>query len=230
MSPTPYYADDLVTLYHGDCLEITAWLEADALVTDPPYGRAWKQSHLGPKFGSSNAHAGIANDESTAARDAALNAWGDRPAVVFGDLMLTPPERTKQVLVYRKPPNAGTRGAVGGFRRDLEALYLIGKWPTGLGGRTSVVATTEPTQGNPASPQGKYAHPHAKPLDIMCTLIRNTEGTIADPFAGSGSTLVAAKLLGRSAIGVELEESHCEMAARRLAHDVLDFGDWEDVS
>lgn len=226
----PYYEDDLVTLYHGDCREQTAWLAADVLVTDPPYGRNWKQGEMQAKYRASDAHAGIANDHSTEARDDALALWGTRPGILFGDLMLAPPTGTKQVLVYRKAPDAGARGAVAGRRRDLEAIYLLGKWPTGLGGRSSLITTKEPAQGNPSSPAGRFRHPHAKPIDVMCELIRGTKGTISDPFCGSGSTLVAAKLLGRRAIGVELDEAHCEMAARRLAHGVLDFGDWEDVS
>lgn len=219
-----YYQDESVILYHGDCLEETAWLDADVLVTDPPYGRGWRQGRLKAAHQSDDSHAGIAGDLDVGVRDSALALWGDRLALVFGDLMLSPPNGTKQVLVYRKPPNAGTRGAMGGRRRDVEAVYMLGPWPTGLGGRSSIVATSEPSQGNPSSPQGRTGHPHAKPGDVMAELVAMTTGTVADPFAGSGSTLVGAKRLGRQAIGVELEERYCEVIAKRLSQGVLDFG------
>jgi hypothetical protein len=218
---TPYYEDDLVTLWHGDCREVTMWLEADVLVTDPPYGRAWKQGELDRR---PNGHEGIANDLDTTVRDEVLAMWGDRCAIVFGDLMLAPPSGTKQVLIFRKQPNAGTRGAMGGYRRDVEAIYLIGPWPSGLGGRSSVIGTGSRSAGNPSSVQSRYGHPHAKPVDTMEELVSGApDGLIADATCGSGSTLVAAKQLGRRAIGVEIEERYCEIAARRLMQDVLDF-------
>lgn len=222
----PYYQDDLVTLYHGDCLMETAWIEADVLVTDPPYGRDWKQGDTTSHFGwASNQHDGIARDATTAVRDAALSLWGaSRPSLAFGDLMLSPPANTKHVLIYNKGETAGFSGAVGGYRRNVEAIYLIGKgWGGGLGGRTAVISTLVSTGGNLGRLTG---HPHTKPIDVMGTLLASAPaGIVADPFAGSGSTLIAARNLGRKSIGVELDERYCEIIAKRLSQQAFDFGE-----
>ena len=224
-----YYQDDFVTLYHGDCLtEHREWLDADVLVTDPPYGRAWKQGEIKGRGNgrraseASSAHGGIANDGSTIVRDEVLAAWQGR-AIAFGDLMLAPPVGTKLVAVYQKPPDAGMRGAVAGVRRDAEAIYFLGPWATGLGGISSVLKTGAPCVGNASGIAARSGHPNAKPLDIMERLVGIAGGVIADPFAGSGSTLVAAKNLSRQAIGVELDEHYCETIAKRLSQDLLEL-------
>lgn len=216
----PYYADEHVRLYHGKAEEVAEWLSADVLVCDPPYGIGWRR---GVKKGRGDAgHAGIANDDNTAARDAALVAWGDRPGLVFGSFYApAPPHR--HLLVYRKPPDSGVVGSTTGWRRDIEPIYLTGRWPQRAARWSSLLPTVTAGAGNLA---GRNGHPHAKPLDVMEQLIDACPpGVIADPFAGSGSTLVAARNLGRMAIGVELEERYCEMAARRLSQGALVFGE-----
>lgn len=212
--PTPYYSDDLVTLYHGDCREIAAWLQADVLVTDPPYGIGWSIGNH-PKRGSV-AHKGIANDLDTSCRDSALALWGDKPAAVFGAWSAQLPG-ARQTLVWRKPPDSGVIGSTTGYRRDTELIFLAGPWPKRPASLSSVLVTD--------AGMGSYlnGHPHAKPSGLLEVLMHGAPGVVADPFAGSGSTLVAAKSLGRRAIGVELDEAYCELAASRLAQDTL-FG------
>lgn len=222
---TPYYSDDFVSIYHGDCREVDAWLDAEVLITDPPYGRMWRQGYIGG-HARNNDSAGIANDNDTGVRDDVLAMWGDRPAIVFGDLQLPPPPGSKLTCVYHKvEASSGLRGAIGGVRRDCEAIYLVGGWPSGLGGRSSLFATHRRVTSATGIVARNGGHPHTKPDDVMGALIALWPvGVIADPFLGSGSTLVAAKAQARQAIGVELDERYCEIAARRMGQEVLDFG------
>jgi DNA modification methylase len=98
---------------------------------------------------------------------------------------------------------------------STEEIYVLGSGFTGKRGG-SVVRCDRLT--------GELIHPNEKPVELLGKLIeRCPPGLIADPFMGSGTTLVAAKLLGRPAIGVEVDERYCELAANRLAQGVL-FG------
>ena len=217
---TPYWQGDGITLYLGDCREITAWLAADVLVTDPPYGIGWRRGVKRSRGDSG--HTGITGDADTTTRDAALQLWGDRPAVVFGSFYAPQPASVRHVAVYRKPPDAGAVGSTTGYRRDLEPVFLTGPWPLQAVRWSSLITTIAPCQGNPYGVAATSGHPHAKPVDVMETLIAACPpGTIADPFAGSGSTLVAARNQGRQAIGVEIDERYAERAARRLDQGIL---------
>jgi len=212
---SPYYSDEWVTLCHGDCREVTEWLSADVLVTDPPYGIGYQSGRPRDTLAAS-----IAGDEDTAERDAALEAWGDRPALVFGTWRIPRPTGTRARLVW------DTKGALGmgdlsiPWKPSDQEIYVLG---SGFAGpRTSNVLCYAPVQS--MSRNGRE-HPHQKPVPLLLDLlVKCPPGTVADPFAGSGSTLVAAKRLGRKAIGIEREERYCEIAAKRLAQGVLDFG------
>lgn len=222
---TPYYQDDRVTLYHGDCREITEWLEADVLVTDPPYGIAWQRPTT---KGAHNPwhNPGIHGDHDVSARDKALMAWGDRPALVFGSLRAEYPSGWRRMLVFEKPTTgAGLFGQRLPWLANWEPVFVLGRWPEQTPRLSAVVRTAAHSASGYSGYASCYGHPHTKPVDVMEQFIAaSPPGSIADPFAGSGSILVAARNLGRRAIGVEIEERYCEIAARRLAQQPLPFG------
>ena len=220
-----YYSDNYIKLYLGDCREQLAWLDCDVLVTDPPYGIEWTHNSLDwDKSKRNDATArhkqlggDIANDHDTSARDNVLTLWGDsRAAVVFGTWRKDRPANTQHRLIWQKLGRYPGVSPYPWYPND-EEIYLLGKgW---VGKPTPTVISTEEHRGIHARTIG---HPTPKPVGLMETLINKCPaGSIADPFAGSGSTLIAARNSKRMAIGIEIDESYCELIARRLSQDVL---------
>jgi site-specific DNA-methyltransferase (adenine-specific) len=207
---TPYYSDDYVTIYHGDCREIGAWLSADVLVTDPPYGMAFIAGGGRPKRP-------IAGDGDTKARDSALMLWANKPALVFGRWDIPHPATARVCLTWDKGDWPGMGDLALPWGPSTEEIYVLG---TGfVGKRAGTVIRCNRIAGS-------QVHPSEKPLELFSRLISSCPpGTIADPFMGSGTTLRAAKDLGRKAIGIELDERYCEIAAKRCAQEVLDFSE-----
>jgi DNA modification methylase len=207
---------DDVQVWLGDCREVLPLVgRIDVVVTDPPYGIAWKRGVN--KARNSKAHDGILNDGDTTTRDDALAILGDIPSAVFGSFYAPFPEDVKQVLVWHKPADSGLVGSVTGFRRDAEPIFLTGRWPV----RTVVASSVLKTDGGQAAVVTETGHPHTKPLGLMRQLVKLTPGAIVcDPFMGSGSTGVAAVQLNRGFVGVELDPRYFATACRRISDEL----------
>jgi site-specific DNA-methyltransferase (adenine-specific) len=225
-SVKPYYSDDHVTLFHGDCREVSEWLTADVLVTDPPYGI--DQGVKGPRRGGGTGYSIVTDsgrgeidgDLDTGLRDEALAMWGkERPALVFGSWRAPRPTGVRARLLWLK---AGTVPCLGGtpWSPADEEIYVLGSgWerPSKL----NYLITSEARAGS-GGLAAKVGHPTPKPVDLMRLLLADCPaGVVADPFAGSGATLRAAKDFGRKAIGVESVERFCEIAALSCSQEVL---------
>lgn len=218
-----YYKDDLVTLYHGDCLtEHTEWTSADVLVTDPPYGIEWEgiRSRYTDKINHWTVPANaITNDSTLDVRDTAIKMWGGvKPAMVFGVWRKDRPEGTKHRLVWWKRGQAPgpTRSP---FVTQDEEIYVLG---TGWEKQDSPLRSVIPTTEQRARYVSEIGHPTPKPIGLMELLLeRCPPGVVADPFAGSGATLIAARNLGRECVGVEIEEKYCELIVQRLSQGAL---------
>ena len=206
--PQPYYDDGQVTIYHADCRDVLPHLPpVDLVLTDPPYG-------IDFKYG----------DAYTDRQDD-YRAW---MLPVFEEMrrlgsvvMLTPGIRNlwmyppaTWVMCWAKP-GSPRRSGLGGFN-EWEPVLVYGKR------RIYNDFKWLAAWNNTSKHTGE--HPCPKPEALCRWLVSegSDEGALVlDPFSGSGTTLVAAKVLGRRAIGIEIEERYCEIAVKRLAQAVL---------
>jgi len=217
----PYYEHGGITIYHGDCREILPTLPpVDLVLTDPPYGIG-TDLEMHKKGGQQYGKAAAPN------RQYANTNW-DTSA---------PPRWLLEMIISR------SRYAIifGGNYFDLGPARCVLVWDKQNDG--CAFADCELAWTNLDKPvrikhhlwhgmlrEGKeprFEHPTQKPLGVIKWALSQAPDdclTILDPFMGSGTTLVAAKSLGRRAIGIEIEERYCEIAAKRLSQEVLDFG------
>lgn len=198
----PYYQDDAVTIYHGDCREIVPTLgRFDLLLTDPPYGIGALM-----KGGNNTGHWNTlsnGNDWDMEIPDLTLVLSVSEKSIVWGgNYFPLPPCRG--VLAWRKLNAVPTQA-------DMEIAWTTLDIPAKMFAHVSGGAMK------------RHGHPTQKPLALMlwCIGLAGDVQTILDPFAGSGTTGRAAKDLGRKATLIEREERYCEIAASRMAQEVL---------
>jgi site-specific DNA-methyltransferase (adenine-specific) len=202
----PYYSKDGITIYNADCRKVLPFLDRfDLLLTDPPYG-------LGDRMKG--------------------GTWGNSEKY---DVMRTWDQETPPPYVISAMVDQADKAIVwGGNYFDLATsrCYLI--WDKC--NAVPTMASAELAWTNFDMPvktfRGKVGvhtngHPTQKPLELFNWCISLVPGvqTILDPYIGSGTTLVAAKLAGLKAVGIEISEKYCEIAANRLAQGVLQFAD-----
>lgn len=211
----PYYQDDLVTIYHGDCREIAPHLSYSAVVTDPPYGISYNREDV-PQSKHTFRHGRQTTPVLGDDQPFDPSPWISQPAILWGANYFSDRLPPGVWIVWDKVVRNGLR------LRIAEAELA---W-TNCVARTRIFRMLW-SGAYRVSERGQYYHPTQKPVDLMrwcIPLVRPVPRVILDPFMGSGSTLVAAKSLGRRAIGIEIEERYCEIAARRCAQDALPLG------
>ena len=209
---TLYYEDEGIRLFYGDNRENMEWTSAQVMITDPPYG-------INYLSGSRHTpHDSIVGDNDAQLRDDVIQIWGDKPALVFGNWRVIRPEMTRQVLIWGKGNSPGMGDLSLPWGPSYEEIYVLGSgWVGKRRNAVYIINTLKVTHE-------AREHPTPKPVSLIEQLMEHCPtGIICDPFAGSGSTLIAARLKGREAIGVEIDESYCEIIANRLQQGVLDF-------
>jgi len=223
--PEPYYRDDAVTIYHGDCRAILPALDVvpDLVLTDPPYGVKERTDRASKGRGSSswspsNDFPPVAGDDEPFDPSHLLGfkrlvMWG---ANNFAERL--PPSSSWVVWDKLGGLTTAKRFIGQDDNADLEMAW------TNLGGPARLIPHRWKGLLRDSEAGERALHPTQKPVVLMSIILewRTKPGDLVlDPYMGSGPVMRAAKDLGRRAIGIELEERYCEVAVRRLGQGVL---------
>ncbi len=214
----PYYEQDGIVIYHGDCRDILPTLEADVIITDPPYGLGFP--YLSYIDSRENLRELIENLMSKMLHVA------DRTVILCGPT---------QIALYPDPDWVGcvtwnTTATFGKYGyNQWTPVLCYGADLHGFGNvngmtKSDTLRITRATDVGTQRNKVEREHTCPKSIHLMRQVVNRysvPDDMILDPFMGSGTTLRAAKDLGRRAIGIELEEKYCEIAARRLQQSVL---------
>ena len=210
----PYYEEKGIVIYHADCREILPQLEkVDLVLTDPPYGLDWKSTGFQQNFKTDWKAAKSWDVRPDAPLMAVVKAAGREWIIWGGNYLASDLGDCKSPLVWDKQTGANNFAdgemAFTSFKTGTLRIFRH-QW-------CGAFKDSERGQRN--------CHPTQKPVALMAWSIKQagSVSTILDPFMGSGTTLRAAKDLGLKAIGIEIEEKYCEIAAKRLAQEVLSF-------
>lgn len=227
------YAEHGVELFHGDCRDIVAGLEpesVDLLLTDPPYGQQYT-GKADRGVGKFNIRADGARQGMRVVREmlfaAAPALRADAHVLIFCHWESWP-DFYDAVASYVPIKNAliwwKDRGGMGDteleYARDFEVILYAARGRRSLSGRRDGAVI----RGFPPVVPERRLHPTEKPVGLLRYLIEKhapAGGLVLDPFAGSGSTLEAARGLGARAIGVEIEARYCGLARERMAQGTL---------
>lgn len=226
---TPYYQKNGISLYHGDCRELVADLRSagivvDLLITDPPYGIKWLSGRGGQGFDF------LAGDDGATPMSDFLKPVlpvlrRGRHVYCFGasDFDGLPISGVTELVWDKEILGLGDLQCPWGksHERILFGVYNLSASDRNRGGGNLAARLRKNSilRCKRLHSEEVKLHPTQKPVRILRELIESSsmiDETVFDPYAGVGSTLVAAQLEGRQAIGVEVEERYCEIAARRL--------------
>lgn len=242
----PYYEESGITIFHDDMRAMQSAESFDACITDPPYGEtslAWDRRVSGwtqivpsnvlwcfgslrmfmamtaasefdgwamaqeivwEKHNGSNFH----TDRFRRVHELAVQFYRGDWASVYKNVQTTPDATARAIRRKERPAHTGE---------------IAGSTYLSIDGGPRLMRSVIRAR----SCHGYAQHPTQKPLEVLKPLIEYSVpsgGSVLDPFMGSGSTLVAAKELGRSAVGIDIDERNCEIAAKRLGQGVIDFG------